>query len=189
MYSFCYDCLGKCSHGRCIGAQRNDAIEARNEDLRLKSDLHLYPFYKNSYQNQLKQLNLERKLQEGVNNKLEKAIKSLEFKSALKFLKNAFTVLCHCRQTLMYSYVFGYYLAGPQNQINVYIENMGELEKETINLSTILTRETTVIHKDSVIEMKKSVQSSYRKCENKRSELVRHIKHGLTGNYWQFIPK
>ncbi len=58
MYSFCYDCLGKFSHWRCIGAQRNDAIEARNENLRLKSELHLYPFYKNSYQNQLKQLNL-----------------------------------------------------------------------------------------------------------------------------------
>jgi hypothetical protein len=111
----------------------------------------LYPFYKNSYQNQLQQLNLERKLQEGANNKLEKAIKSLEFKSAFKFLKNAFTVLCYCRQTLMYSYVFGYYLAEPQNQFDIYIENMGKLEKETFSLSTILTRETAVIHKDTVV--------------------------------------
>ena len=186
-HQFCYECLGRCSHGRCLKQNAADALSAQSADQKLKEiELRIYPTIKDQYQQQSKQFAIEDKLQKDVSLKLEKAVKCPEFRSALKFIKSAFTVLCHCRQTLMYSYVFGYYLLGPESHRELYIFHLKELERQTSILSRMLTTETAVIQREAVYEIKRVVQPIYKACEAQRSALVQCIKQGLTQNVWQF---
>lgn len=184
---FCCLFAGKCSHGRCLGRNADDALQAQAMDQWVKNDLQRYPEIKNQYQKQLKQYSIENNLQKSVIKKLENVVKCPEFRSALKFLKSAFTVLCHCRQTLVYSYVFGYYLFGPSEPKQVYEINRDRLEAETESLSRVLTSETTIIEKDHVSQIRSQVQPIYRECERIRALLVAHIKQGINDNVWQFV--
>ncbi|CAG2105855.1 unnamed protein product, partial [Medioppia subpectinata] len=185
-HQFCYQCLGRCSHGRCLGQNATDAQEAQATDHMLKSDMKEYPKFRDNYQNQHKKLSLERNLQEGVTKKLEREVKCQNVRSALKFLKSAFTVLCHCRQTLMYSYVFRYYAKNEQQVINQYDYHLKQLENTTNSLSKVLVSEAAVITKEDIQYMKRKVQGVYRDCESKRLALVQYIKIGISNDSWKY---
>ncbi|XP_054166409.1 E3 ubiquitin-protein ligase ariadne-1-like [Oppia nitens] len=184
-HQFCYNCLGKCSHGRCLGRNENDAIEAQNADHLYKDNMNSFPLFKEAYQRQTKQLSIERQLQESVALKMERTVKDKEFRTSLKFLKSAFTVLCHCRQTLMYCYVFQYYARG---DLIEYSKRLKDLDVMTTSLSNVLLKEAPYgIKKDVCMQVKRKVQSKYKECEAKRVALVQHIKQGMSINYWRII--
>lgn len=54
----------------------------------------------------------------------------------------AVDILCQCRQTLMYTYVFAFYL-GKTNQSVIFEDNQRDLENATEKLSEYLEREIT----------------------------------------------
>lgn len=72
----------------------------------------------------------------------------------VQFLKQAVDVLCQCRQTLMYTYAFAFYLR-KNNHTLIFEDNQSDLEMATELLSEYLERDIT---KDSVSDMKVFVQ-------------------------------
>ena len=52
----------------------------------------------------------------------------------VQFLKKSLDILCECRRTLMYTYVFAYYLK-KNNQSAIFEENQKDLESATEQLS------------------------------------------------------
>lgn len=67
-------------------------------------------------------------------------------------------ILCQCRQTLMYTYVFAYYLR-KNNQSVIFEDNQRDLESATEKLSEFLEREITW---QNLADIKQKVQDKYR---------------------------
>ena len=72
----------------------------------------------------------------------------------VQFLKQAVDVLCQCRQTLMYTYAFAFYLK-KNNHTLIFEDNQSDLEMATELLSEYLERDIT---KDSIANIKVFVQ-------------------------------
>ena len=101
----------------------------------------------------------------------------------VQFLKKAVDILCECRRTLMYTYVFAYYLKkNNESEIfevfnkfdsNIYIvlflmnyffyfslqDNQKDLENATETLSEYLERD---ISATNLVDIKQKVQDKYR---------------------------
>ncbi|KAL4700472.1 hypothetical protein H8959_014476 [Pygathrix nigripes] len=75
----------------------------------------------------------------------------------VQFLKKAVDVLCQCRATLMYTYVFAFYLK-KNNQSIIFENNQADLENATEVLSGYLERD---ISQDSLQDIKQKVQDKY----------------------------
>lgn len=76
----------------------------------------------------------------------------------VQFLKKAVDILCQCRQTLMYTYVFAYYLK-KNNQSMIFEDNQKDLESATETLSEYLERDIT---SENLADIKQKVQDKYR---------------------------
>lgn len=76
----------------------------------------------------------------------------------MQFLKKAVDILCSCRQTLMYTYVFAYYLR-KNNQSVMFEANQKDLESATECLSEYLERDIT---SENLADIKQQVQDKYR---------------------------
>lgn len=76
----------------------------------------------------------------------------------VQFLKKAVDILCQCRQTLMYTYVFAYYLK-KNNQSMIFEDNQKDLESATEKLSEYLERDIT---SENLNDIKQKVQDKYR---------------------------
>lgn len=76
----------------------------------------------------------------------------------VQFLKKAVDILCLCRQTLTYTYVFAYYLR-KNNQSVIFEENQKDLEGATEFLSEYLERKIT---SENLADIKQKVQDKYR---------------------------
>ena len=59
-----------------------------------------------------------------------------------QFLQKAVDILCQCRQTLMYTYAFAYYLR-KNNHTLIFEDNQRDLEMATETLSEYLERDTS----------------------------------------------
>lgn len=80
------------------------------------------------------------------------------FAQQVQFLKKAVDILCQCRQTLMYTYVFAYYLR-KNNQSVIFEDNQRDLESATETLSEYLERDITG---ENLAYIKQKVQDKYR---------------------------
>lgn len=76
----------------------------------------------------------------------------------VQFLKRAVDILCQCRQTLMCTYVFAYYLR-KNNQSLIFEANQRDLESATEKLSEYLERDIT---SENLADIKQKVQDKYR---------------------------
>lgn len=76
----------------------------------------------------------------------------------VQFLKKAVDILCQCRRTLMFTYVFAYYLK-KNNQSEIFEVNQKDLETSTEGLSEYLERD---ICAENLIDIKQKVQDKYR---------------------------
>ena len=95
----------------------------------------------------------------------------------VQFLKKAVDILCECRRTLMYTYVFAYYLRknnqceifevlnltyqkSLQNLRNLILQdNQRDLEQATETLSEYLERDICAAN---LVDIKQKVQDKYR---------------------------
>lgn len=80
------------------------------------------------------------------------------FLDQVQFLKKAVDILCQCRQTLMCTYVFAYYLK-KNNQSMIFEDNQKDLESATEKLSEYLERDIT---SENLHDIKQKVQDKYR---------------------------
>ena len=86
------------------------------------------------YMNHLQSLKFESKLYAMVKDKMEEMQQHNMSWIEVQFLKKSLDILCECRRTLMYSYVFAYYLR-KNNQSAIFEDNQKDLESATEQLS------------------------------------------------------
>ncbi|PIO36835.1 hypothetical protein AB205_0033550, partial [Aquarana catesbeiana] len=103
-------------------------------------------------------LRFEHKLYAQVKQKMEEMQQHNMSWIEVQFLKKAVDVLCQCRSTLMYTYVFAFYLK-KNNQSIIFENNQADLENATEVLSGYLERD---ISQDSLQDIKQKVQDKYR---------------------------
>lgn len=186
-HEFCWVCLGPWEpHGsswyNCNRYKQEDAKKARDCQERSRQALQRYLFYCNRYMNHLQSLRFEHKLYAQVKVKMEEMQKHGMSWIEVQFLKNAVDILCQCRQMLMYTYVFAFFLVR-NNQSIIFEDNQADLEKATEMLSEYLERDITT---DALQDIKQKVQDKYRYCDNRRKLLLSHIYEGYENDLWIF---
>lgn len=112
---FCWVCLGAWEpHGsswyNCNRFNEDDAKKARDAQERSRSALQRYLHYCNRYMNHYQSLKLEHKLFLIVREKMEEMQQHNMSWIEVQFLRKAVEILRQCRQTLMYTYAFAFYL-------------------------------------------------------------------------------
>ncbi|XP_072399910.1 E3 ubiquitin-protein ligase ariadne-1-like isoform X1 [Diabrotica undecimpunctata] len=184
---FCWVCLGPWEpHGsswyNCNRYDEDEARSARDAQEKSRAALQRYLFYCNRYMNHMQSLKFEHKLYASVKEKMEEMQQLNMSWIEVQYLKKAVDILCQCRQTLMYTYVFAYYLK-KNNQSVIFEDNQKDLERATELLSEYLERDIT---HENLIEKKTQVQDTYRYCDCRRIALLDHVHEGYEKDWWLY---
>lgn len=184
---FCWVCLGSWEpHGsswyNCNRYDEDEARNARDAQERSRAALQRYLFYCNRYMNHLQSLKFENKLYGMVKDKMEEMQQHNMSWIEVQFLKKAVDILCECRRTLMYTYVFAYYLK-KNNQSVIFEDNQKDLETATEQLSEYLERDISV---ENLVDIKQKVQDKYRYCDSRRKVLLAHVHEGYDKDWWEY---
>jgi len=99
----------------------------------------------------------------------------------VKFLKDAVDTLCKCRQALMYTYVFAFYL-NANNHTEMFEHNQADLESSTEQLSSFLERD--IYNSNFNTEVKIRVQDKKTYCDSRRQKLFEHVYEGEEAGLW-----
>lgn len=185
---FCWVCLGPWEpHGsswyNCNRYDEREAKSARDAQEKSRAALQRYLFYCNRYLNHMQSLKFEHKLYASVKDKMEEMQQQNMSWIEVQFLKIAVDILCQCRQTLMYTYVFAYYLKR-NNQSAIFEHNQRDLESATETLSEYLERDIT---QENLLDIKQKVQDKYRYCESRCKALLEHVHEGYEKDWWEYI--
>jgi len=186
-YDFCWVCLGPWEpHGsswyNCNRYDEEVSKQARQGQQRSREDLERYLFYCNRYMNHNQSMKLESKLYAMVKEKMEEMQQHNMSWIEVQFLQKAVDILCDCRRTLMYTYVFAYYLR-KNNQCDIFEENQKDLETATETLSEYLERDISV---ENLVDIKQKVQDKYRYVDNRRKVLLDHVHEGYEQDLWLY---
>ncbi|EDW62442.1 potential E3 ubiquitin-protein ligase ariadne-1 [Drosophila novamexicana] len=186
-HDFCWVCLGSWEpHGsswyNCNRYDEDEAKAARDAQEKLRSSLARYLHYYNRYMNHMQSMKFENKLYASVKQKMEEMQQHNMSWIEVQFLKKAVDILCQCRQTLMYTYVFAYYLK-KNNQSMIFEDNQKDLESATETLSEYLERDIT---SENLADIKQKVQDKYRYCEKRCTVLLKHVHEGYEKDWWDY---
>lgn len=191
-YSFTFQvCLGAWEpHGsswyNCNRFDEEETKRVRDAQERSRSALQRYLHYCNRYMNHLHSMKLEHKLYAAVRAKMEHMQASTQMSwIELQYLQRAVDVLCLCRRTLMYTYVFAFYLR-KNNQSMIFEENQKDLELATEQLSEYLERDLPD-SLDEIQVVKQKVQDKLRYCESRRRKLLEHVQDGYERDIWEYL--
>ncbi|CAF2052914.1 unnamed protein product [Rotaria magnacalcarata] len=187
-YEFCWVCLGAWEpHGsswyNCNRFNEDDAKKARDEQERSRAALQRYLHYYKRYHNHHESLRLENKLLDQVQKHMESMQQQMSW-IEVQFLQIACDVLRQCRQTLMYTYPFAFYLKRNNHSI-IFEQNQADLEHATEELSGYLERDFSQTNA-SLTELKQKVQDKYRYCSTRRKVLLDHVAEGYECEYWEY---
>ncbi|UYV77056.1 ARIH1 [Cordylochernes scorpioides] len=183
---FCWICLGPWEthkdYFKCNQFKEEDSA-ALDEQEKSRAAFNKYFFYSVRYMNHLQSQKLEKKLNDTVETKINEMNKQKVAWVDSNKLRHCLDVLCQCRQTLMYSYAFAYYLK-KNNQCIIFEENQRDLETATEKISEYLERDLSVEENNTaIINMVKNI-ANY--CENRREKLIEHVNEGYTRELWEF---
>ncbi|KAK5637838.1 hypothetical protein RI129_000170 [Pyrocoelia pectoralis] len=142
----------------CNRYDEDEAKAARDAQERSRAALQRYLFYCNRYMNHMQSLKFEHKLYAAVKDKMEE-------------MQQHNMSWIECRQTLMYTYVFAYYLR-KNNQ-----------SRATELLSEYLERDIT---QENLVDIKQKVQDKYRYCDGRRKALLAHVHEGYEKDWWEY---
>ncbi|CAF1016019.1 unnamed protein product [Adineta steineri] len=186
-YEFCWVCLGAWEpHGsswyNCNRFNEDDAKKARDDQERSRAALQRYLHYYKRYHNHHESLRLENKLLAEVQKRMESMQQQMSW-IEVQFLQIAYDVLRQCRQTLMYTYPFAFYLKRNNHSI-IFEQNQADLEHATEELSGYLERDSQTT--TNLTEMKQKVQDKYRYCSTRRKVLLDHVTEGYECDYWEY---
>ena len=148
-------------------------------------ELERFVFYSDRYLTHLKSLSFDKDLYKMAEEKMQEMTVFNYSLLESKFMKNGVDILCKCRKTLMYTYVFGYYLK-KNNQKEIFEDNQKDLETSIDNLSGFLEREVSSM--DGLEDLKKKVLDLSNYCELRRKTLVAHVFEGNDRDWWDFRP-
>ncbi|XP_026465232.1 potential E3 ubiquitin-protein ligase ariadne-1-like [Ctenocephalides felis] len=188
-HDFCWVCLGSWEpHGSswytCNRYNEEEARAARDAQDKSRSSLQRYLHYYNRYMNHMQSLKFDHKLYSSVKAKMEEMqhhnMSWIEVE--VQFLQKAVDILCQCRQTLMCTYVFAYYLRR-NNQSVIFEANQSDLESSTETLSEYLERDIT---SENLADIKQKVQDKYRYCDSRRKVLLEHVHEGYDQDWWEY---
>ena len=180
-FEFCWICLSDWSkHGY---QQSCNKYEESKETQTARARLQRYIHYWTRFHNHQQSLNSEKKQFSEVKLKMDELqLRNMTWVE-VQFLKNAFTTLCKCRQTLMYTYPFAYYLQ-KNNQTLIFEDNQSNLEVTVEKLSELMEKDLTEVF--DVKKLKTEILDISRFCENRRKVLVNHVIEGYDNDLWEF---
>ncbi|KAI0978171.1 hypothetical protein GJ496_011485 [Pomphorhynchus laevis] len=186
-FEFCWICLGPWKpHGvdwyQCNRFDESAAKHAKTAMEKSRSALLRYLHYYNRYINHMNSLKLENKLHRAVRLKMESLQNNGMSWIEVQFLRSAVDILLQCRQTLMYTYGFAFYLS-KNNQCDVFEQNQADLERATEDLSYYLENEFGDV---DIVVLKQKIQDKYRYCKNRRRVLINHVYEGYDRDYWDY---
>jgi ariadne-1 len=180
-HEFCWLCMADwVKHGYQQSCNRFEESEKAQT---ARSKLQRYIHYWTRFHNHQQSLKSEQKLFEEINTKMEELqLRNLTWVE-VQFLKNASEILCKCRQTLMYSYPFAYYLS-KNNQSTIFEDNQADLEIITEKLSDYLERDFTQVQ--DLTSIKTSIIDISKYCDSRRKVLVDHVYEGYDADFWEY---
>ncbi|CAG0879554.1 unnamed protein product [Cyprideis torosa] len=184
---FCWVCLGPWTpHGsswyNCNRFFDQESKSARDSQEKSRRALQRYLFYCNRYMNHMTSLRFENKLYASIKRKMDEMQQHNLSWIEVQFLKKAVDILVACRSTLMYTYVFAYYLC-KNNQSVIFEDNQRDLENATEYLSEYLERDIT---SENLADIKQKVQDKSRYCETRRRVLLDHVHEGYEKEWWLY---
>jgi ariadne-1 len=170
--------IGKWStHADCNRYDEKDVIQAEHA-----LTLARYMHYHDRFRNHEHSLDLERKSFKKLHSKLRRNKEQLS-KNDIQLIKKSINVLLDCRQMLIYTYPFAYYLV-KNNQSIVFEQNQADLERACEELSGIFEQDLT---KEAIFDqIKKKLNDKYQYCDARKDVLLKHVKEGYTNDYWQY---
>ncbi|KAF1762445.1 hypothetical protein GCK72_010707 [Caenorhabditis remanei] len=182
-YEFCWMCFGswKNEGAHSCNTFKEKKTENSSRD-KSRVSLERYLFYYNRYAGHRKSLELEEKLKERVELKMNEMQKQSMTWVEVQFLPKAVEVLSECRHTLMFTYAFAFYLKKNNSSI-IFEENQKDLEQSTEQLSGFLERD---LDNEDLVTLKVKVQDKYRYVEQRRKALLDHCAEGKEQNVWVF---
>lgn len=179
---FCWICQrqlnGHEAHGCNIYA--DDKLGIRNKSQIAPSR---YLFYHNRYMNHQQSLKFENDLYDSVDFKMRDMREHNMSWAEVQFLKNSVDTLISCRQTLMYTYAFAFFLK-KTNQTAIFEDNQQNLESSIEELSGYLERDIAV---ENLADLKQQVQDKYIYCESRRQALLKHVREGQENDWWIYM--
>ncbi|CAL2034270.1 unnamed protein product [Caenorhabditis brenneri] len=182
-FEFCWMCMG-CwrSHGTAgYQCNRFDGGQDANRS-KHRAYLNRYLFYYNRYITHQQSLALEEKLKETVAAKMaEMELKGMAW-IEVQFLKKSIDALAKCRRTLMYTYVFAFYLK-KSNHPEMFENNQRDLEMATEQLSGFLERD---LENEDLVTLKQKVQDLTKYVDRRQEALLEHCADGNEQDLWEF---
>ena len=188
---FCWSCMTAwASHQHSMGCtsyrEENDPSRVTNVK-KAEQSLKRYLFYFDRFHNHKQSLGFEKELRASVAEKIDLLqVSSTMTWTDVQFLKEAVDVLNQCRQTLMHTYIFAYFLK-EDNNAQIFLENQRNLQESVEKLSAFLERDLVDVTTESMVSIKQNVIDMYVFCGQRRQVLIEHILQGCDHNEWKFI--
>ncbi|XP_031635616.1 potential E3 ubiquitin-protein ligase ariadne-1-like [Contarinia nasturtii] len=180
---FCWTCFKKCfanwklGHGMC-----NTPKDQRPKQPQTNTMVR-FQNYNKLYLEQKKSLDAERDF---AAKKIDLTIKNLIQEgillSEIQILHKGLDILLSCRQNLMLSYVFAYFVK-ECNQTAIFEENQRDLGGAADILSGYLQMDFTP---QNVLDMKIKIWDKFEYCDQRQKKLLSHIQEGLEKGWWTF---
>lgn len=163
--------------------QSCNKFEESKETQTARARLQRYIHYWTRFHNHQQSLNSEKKQFSEVKIKMDELqLRNMTWVE-VQFLNQAFTILCNCRQTLMYTYPFAYYLQKSNASI-IFEDNQSNLEMSVEKLSELVERDLAEV--SDVRQLKREILDTSRYCETRRKVLVSHVNEGYDNDIWEF---
>jgi len=187
---FCWACMTLwASHNHSMACTRYVEDEkTKLSKSTAQQSLKRYMFYFERFINHQRSLKAEKELQEAVQEKINfLQICSKLSVQEVQFLSDALQALLKCRTTLMYTYIFSYYLTEDDSNTCIFVDNQTDLQNRVEDLSSFLEREMIDIQVSDVKAVRLDVINKVDYCLNRRSVLIEHIKEGYANLSWSFM--
>lgn len=179
-YEFCWVCMGVWAKGHRCG--HDDSVKPSASSI---DNVRRFSTYNAKHETMKQAYNLD---VTQYKHKLDQGTVELELEKQwikVEFVAQAVEVLLQCRRTLMYSYIFSYFMTTIDNQMEIFEQNLIFLEQCTEQLSEVLENDVTAIN---VGMMKEKIIDSSALCEKHRRNLMYHINEGYDESWWRKFP-
>ena len=183
-HEFCWICMKNWSahgdRGYECNKYKEDEDSKKNE---AKSSLLRYLFHYERFMAHVQSL----KLQDNLKEKVKEIIKYMQEKGSMgysetRFLKHALQTLEECRNVLMNTYIFAFYIK-KNNHLEMFENNQRDLEVAVEKLCSLLEQEN---HEDMDMKyVKEKVQNLTSYCDRRKQVLIDHVEEGFEkGSCW-----
>ncbi|EGT55876.1 hypothetical protein CAEBREN_30176 [Caenorhabditis brenneri] len=182
-FQFCWICLKAWSvHAQAWYNCNSFDQAAEKTREKFRTNLDRYIFYYNRYVGHKDSLRLESKLIRKVEQQMQRMqARGMSF-TEVQFLRTAVDTLRICRETMMFTYVFAYYLE-KNNHSLIFESNQKDLEMATETLSGYLEQD---LQTEDLSKLKQNVQDKCAYVERRRKQLMDHCAEGDEKGHWAF---